>query len=290
MDKPADISSNMALRQVKKLLGVSKAGHTGNLDPIATGLLPVCIGQSTKVAGFFLDADKQYVTSIKLGQSTTTGDREGEITSEYKVSVSKRKIKKVVNSFVGEFDQTPPLYSAVKIKGKPAYKYARRGINVERKSRRVKVYSIQILGYKDEILEIQLRCSRGFYVRVLAQEIGDLLGCGGHVHELRRTEVGHLNIKDSHTLDEIREMDAVEERQRLLIPGDETLTHLPEIHLSFNAAYYLCRGQAVRAGNLPADGLVRLYENTVGFLGIGTSLGDGRVAPKRLFHTSDAQT
>ena len=286
LDKPGEISSNSALRRVKALLGTRKAGHTGNLDPIATGLLPVCLGEATKVAGFFLDADKRYRTRIKLGESTDTGDREGEILLKRPVSVSARKIRRTLDSFVGEHSQVPPMYSAVKIKGEPLYKYARQGIEVERKPRQVTVYEIELVQHSGEYIDIELSCSRGFYVRVLAHEIGEILDCGAHVESLRRLSVGHLKIDDSHTLDDIERISSIEDRLNLLIPGDQTLTHLPKIDLSFDAAYYLCRGQTVRAGNLPAEGMVRLYENTVGFLGIGTSLGDGRVAPKRLFHTS----
>ena len=289
LDKPGEISSNSALRRVKALLATRKAGHTGNLDPIATGLLPICFGEATKVAGFFLNADKTYWTRIKLGESTDTGDREGKVICKRDVSVSTRKIRKVLKNFVGQSDQTPPMHSAVKVGGKPLYKYARSGIDIERKPRRVKVYEIHFCSYSDEFLEIELSCSRGFYVRVLAHEIGEQLECGAHVHALRRLGVGHLRIDDSHTIEEIEQIPTTEKRRELLIPGDEALTHLPKIDLTLDAAFYLCRGQTVRANNLPSEGMVRLYENSAGFIGIGASLGDGRVAPKRLFHTSSAQ-
>lgn len=286
LDKPAGMSSNAALHRVKSLLRIRKAGHTGSLDPLATGLLPICLGSATKVAGFFLDADKCYRTRIRLGESTDTGDRDGQVIAERPVSVTEHQLKRVLKSFVGESDQVPPMYSAVKLNGEPLYKLARRGIEVERSARRVKIYRIELLEFSPPEFEIILNSSRGFYVRVLAEEIGEQLGCGGHVVSLRRLEVGQLSIEDSSTLEQIGQIEHLEERRKLIVPGDETLSHLPKIDLSFDAAYYLCRGQTVRAGNLPPDGLVRLYENTVGFLGIGTSLGDGRVAPKRLFHAS----
>ncbi len=288
LDKPSQISSNSALGKVKSLLGVRKAGHTGNLDPIATGLLPICFGEATKAAGFFLDADKRYRTLVRLGESTTTGDCEGELIERRPVAVTKRKIQKALGEFVGEYDQLPPMYSAVKIRGEPLYKYARQGIEIQRKPRRVRVYEIKLLNFDDSSIEIELRCSSGYYVRVLAHQIGERLACGAHVESLRRLGVGSLHVDDSYSIDDIEKVSSVEQRRELLIPCDQTLTHLPKVDLSSDAAYYLCRGQAVRAGNLPSEGVVRLYEDSVGFLGIGTSLGDGRVAPKRLFHPTGA--
>ncbi len=286
LDKPSYITSTAAVNQVKKLFRANKAGHTGSLDPIATGLLPICLGSATKAAGFFLHADKTYWACIKLGETTDTGDSQGELIESNEVKASDRKIERVVHSFIGEYEQVPPMYSAVKVKGKPLYKYARKGLEVQRKARKVKIHNIQVLNIRKEFVSIELTCSRGFYVRVLAEEIGEQLGCGGHVQSLRRLGVGQLNVDDSYTIDAIRELDSLQDRLDLLVPCDETLTDLPKIDLSFDAAYYLCRGQTVRAKNLPATGIVRLYEDTVGFLGFGTSLGDGRVAPKRLFHPS----
>ena len=286
LDKPAEISSNSALTLAKNLLKIRKAGHTGNLDPIATGLLPICFGEATKVAGFFLDADKRYQTTVRFGASTTTGDREGEVIEQRPVNVKEKQIKKALQRFLGEYDQVPPMYSAVKIRGEPLYRYARKGIEVERKPRRVKVYEIKLIKYENPDAVIELSCSRGYYVRVFAHELGEHLGCGAHVESLRRLGVGSLEVGASSSIEDIEQIESVECRRELLIPCDRTLTHLPKVDLSFDAAFYLCRGQAVRASNLPSEGVVRLYENSVGFLGIGTSLGDGRVAPKRLFQTS----
>ncbi len=288
LDKPSGLSSNAALSRIKSLLNIRKAGHTGSLDPIATGLLPVCLGEATKVAGFFLNADKHYRTRIKLGEATDTGDRDGQITHRRKVAIQESELTEVLESFIGELEQVPPMYSAVKMNGQPLYKLARRGIEVERSARRVTIYHIELLDFSPDSFEIIIHCSSGFYVRVLAAEIGERLHCGGHVVSLRRLGVGALKIEDSHTLEQIEQIDSVTDRHRLVKPGDQTLTHLPEINLSFDAAFYLCRGQTVRAVDLPSTGLVRLYEKSVGFLGIGVSLGDGRVAPKRLFHASSA--
>lgn len=287
LDKPADITSTAAVNRLKKLMRANKAGHTGSLDPIATGLLPVCFGSATKAASFFLHADKTYWACIKLGETTNTGDRQGDVIERKRVATSARKIKKAVHSFVGELEQIPPMYSAVKFKGEPLYKYARQGVDVERKARKVTVHNIKLLKIDGDSIEIELTCSRGFYVRVLAEEIGELLDCGGHVHALRRLGVGQLHVDASYTISQIEELNTLQERRDLLVPCDKTLTHLPKINLSFDAAFYLCRGQTVRANNLPSQGTVRLYEDTVGFLGFGTSLGDGRVAPKRLFQVSN---
>ena len=283
LDKPENISSNKALGKVKSLMEIRKAGHTGSLDPIATGLLPVCFGESTKIAGFFLDAAKRYRTRIKLGESTNTGDREGVVTSRAAVDVSDREIQKVLKQFEGDISQVPPMHSAVKVNGEPLYKYARKGIEVERKARQVTVYEIALLKRADAYIDIDLRSSSGFYVRVLAHELGEKLGCGAHVDSLKRLSVGHLQLDDAYTVEQIEALPTVEERRRLLVPSDETLIDLPKISLSLDAAYYLCQGHAVRAQDLPMQGMVRLYDNCEDFLGIGTSLGDGRVAPKRMF-------
>ncbi len=286
-DKPPGVGSNEVLKRVKHLLSASKAGHTGNLDPIATGLLPMCFGQSTKVAGYFLDADKRYSTRIKLGETTDTGDCAGKVLERRDVDITERQLQKVLEGFIGEQDQIPPMYSAVKVQGQRLYKYARKGVEVERKPRRVQVYSLELTDCVGDMFEIEVLCSRGFYVRTLAEDIGKALGCGGHVASLRRLGVGRLDIDAGVQLHRLELMESPQERRSLLIPSDEALSHLPRIDLNMDAAYYLCRGQAVRADNLPSDGTVRLYENSIGFLGIGTSLGDGRVAPKRLFHAPD---
>ncbi len=284
-DKPAGIGSNGALKRVKHLLSAAKGGHTGSLDPMATGLLPLCFGKSTKIAGYFLDADKCYRTRVKLGETTDTGDCDGEVTKRREVDFDEGQLREVLGGFIGEQDQIPPMYSAVKVKGQRLYKYARQGIEVERQARRVTVHSLELISFSDTEIDIEVSCSRGFYVRVLAEDIGERLGCGGHVAVLRRIGVGQLSVEHSITLDQIEQIESIEERRQKLIQSDEALSHIPSISLSLDAAYYLCRGQAVRASKLPDNGIVRLYESSIGFIGIGESLGDGRVAPKRLFHT-----
>ena len=268
------------------MLGARKAGHTGSLDPIATGLLPLCFGQATKVSGFFLEADKRYWAKLKLGITTQTGDADGEVTIERPVSVDAAIVDRALCSFKGEIEQVPPMYSAIKHAGQPLYKLARQGIEVERKPRKVTVHELLFHGLEGDMVEIEIRCSHGFYVRSLAYELGEVLGCGAHVVALRRLAVGSFNVVDAISLDVLAAQRDDVELDKFLIPGDRGLSHLPQVMLSADAAYYLCRGQAVRATQLPQSGWVRLYSAGAGFLGLGRVLDDGRVAPKRLFHAT----
>lgn len=286
LDKPIGLTSNGALQEVKSLYKARKAGHTGSLDPIATGLLPICFGEATKISSFFLDADKRYTTVFKLGESTDTGDAEGEIISTAPVDeVADESIDEVLATFRGRIQQVPPMYSAIKHRGQPLYKLARQGIEVERKPRVVNVYEASWRRLDTVNIEVELHCSSGFYVRTLAHEMGEKLGCGAHVASLRRIGVGPFSIDNAESLEQIRRAQNMEELDRLLIPADEGLSDLPDVMLSTDAAYYLCRGQPVRTSSAPASGWVRLYAKEAGFLGVGQVLADGRVAPKRLFHT-----
>ena len=282
LDKPQGVTSNEALQEAKRLLNARKAGHTGSLDPIATGLLPLCFGSATKLSGFFLGADKTYWTRIRLGERTATGDSEGDVVEKKPVTVSQDDIEKALLNFQGEFLQTPPMYSAVKMNGTPLYKLAREGIEVERSPRTVVVYTMELKSFDGLDLELELKCSRGFYVRGLAHDLGNLLKCGGHVVALRRLVVADLKIEDAVKLAELTAVPDLAVRQKILTPIDGGLSHLPEVRLSADAAFYLCRGQAVRAHGLPNEGQVRLYAKEAGFLGIGMVTDDGRVTPRRL--------
>ena len=282
LDKPQGVTSNEALQEAKRLLNARKAGHTGSLDPIATGLLPLCFGSATKLSGFFLGADKTYWTRIRLGERTATGDSEGDVVEKKPVTVSQDDIEKALLNFQGEFLQTPPMYSAVKMNGTPLYKLARQGIEVERSPRTVVVYTMELKSFDGLDLELELKCSRGFYVRGLAHDLGNLLKCGGHVVALRRLVVADLKIEDAVKLAELTAVPDLAVRQKILTPIDGGLSHLPEVRLSADSAFYLCRGQAVRAHGLPNEGQVRLYAKEAGFLGIGMVTDDGRVTPRRL--------
>lgn len=284
LDKPQGVSSNGALQRAKSLLDARKAGHTGSLDPIATGLLPLCFGETTKISGFFLDADKHYWTRIRLGQSTETGDREGAVVTSSDATVDGGRVLEALEGFRGDFEQMPPMYSAIKRQGQPLYKLARQGIEVEREARPVTVYSLEVTAFDGRYLELDIRCSRGFYVRSLAHDVGAMLGVGGHVNELRRLGVGELKLADAVTLEQLEALDDMEARDSHLIASDAGLGHLPRVDLTVDATFYLVRGQSVRAARLPGEGWVRLYSPETGFLGLGAVTDDGRVAPKRLFH------
>jgi len=284
LDKPRGLTSNAALQEAKNAFAARKAGHTGSLDPIATGLLPLCFGEATKVSSFFLDADKRYCTTLRLGQSTDTGDAEGSIVAELPVRADDEAIETALGSFRGEIEQVPPMYSAVKQGGQPLYKLARQGIEVDRAPRRISVYELTWQRVDALHIDLDIHCSSGFYVRGLAQELGQALGCGAHVVALRRTQVGAFRVEDSVPLAELKAAAEPRDLDRYLIAADAALAHLPGVTLSADAAYYLCRGQPVRAADLPDSGWVRLYAEAAGFLGVGQVMEDGRVAPKRLFH------
>ncbi len=279
------MTSNGALQRVKVLYKARKAGHTGSLDPIATGLLPVCFGEATKISSFFLDADKHYHAVLKLGESTDTGDADGEVLFRAPVRLRDEVIEAAVSQFRGRINQVPPMYSAIKHQGQPLYKLARQGIDVERKARTVDVYRVTWQRTDVDKIEIQLHCSSGFYVRALAHDLGESLGCGAHVASLRRVGVGPFHVDQSVSLDRIQNAEHLEDLDAFLLPADQGLTDLPDVMLTADAAYYLCRGQPVRASTAPRAGWVRLYAQEAGFLGVGKVLSDGRVAPKRLFHT-----
>ena len=287
LDKPEGLTSNAALQEAKRAFQANKAGHTGSLDPIATGLLPLCFGEATKISSFFLSADKKYRSVFTLGIATDTGDAEGhELTRVETVQIADELIAAQLDSFRGDLKQVPPMYSAVKFQGQPLYKLARKGIEVEREPRRVTVYDLSFIRVDQSNIEVDLHCSSGFYVRSLAHELGQKLGCGAHVASLQRTGVGQFSLADAIPLDRVKQEKNLSTLDSMLIPTDVSLKHLPGVNLSDDAAYYLCRGQPVKAANVPSNGWVRLYANDAGFLGVGKVLDDGRVAPKRLFNLS----
>lgn len=285
LDKPAGLTSNAALQEAKRAFRAKKAGHTGSLDPIATGLLPLCFGEATKVSSFFLNADKRYRSIFTLGMATDTGDAEGREISRRSVEVTDQAISEALQEFRGEFEQIPPMYSAVKFQGQPLYKLARQGIEVERKPRLVTVLDIAFVRIDGDHVQVDLHCSSGFYVRSLAHELGERLGCGAHVSSLMRTGVGEFSLDEAVPLDVLQQEEDPSRLDELLIPMDLGLKHLPGVNLSDDAAYYLCRGQPVKAADVPSEGWVRLYASDAGFLGLGEVLDDGRVAPKRLFNS-----
>ncbi len=289
LDKPDGITSNDALQQARKLLNARKAGHTGSLDPIATGLLPLCFGATTRWSGYFLGSTKHYRAQVRLGESTDTGDSEGQVIKRAVVSVSQAEVGDALARFRGSYIQIPPMYSAIKLNGQPLYKLARQGKEVERTGREVMVERLELLGFDGQDVDLELVCSSGFYVRTLASDLGDALGVGGHVIGLRRLGVADLTVSNAVTLKALAALPQVCARRAHLQDIGESLVHMPLVELSVDAAFYLCRGQAVRARNLPREGQVRLYSAGAGFLGVGVVAGHDTVAPERLV-SSGAQT
>jgi len=285
LDKPAGLTSNAALQLVKKLYQARKAGHTGSLDPLATGLLPVCFGEATKISGFLLDADKRYHVFCRLGERTTTGDSEGELIERLPTAaVSAAHLRTVMAGFLGAIEQVPPMYSALKHKGERLYKLARQGVEVAREPRAVTVYALELLAYQDGVAEISVHCSKGTYVRTLVEDIGTALGCGAHVIGLRRLGVGPFDDGPQYDLEQLQALGAegFTALDGSLQPVESALAQWPGVRLSGDAAFYIRQGQPVQVPQAPAHGWVRLYEGDRQFMGMGEILDDGRVAPRRL--------
>ncbi len=281
LDKPLGFSSNQALQRVKWLLQAVKAGHTGTLDPLATGLLPLCFGEATKFAHYLTDADKTYHATIKLGVTTTTGDAEGEVLKQLPVQVTAAQFNQACLQFAGVIEQTPPMYSALKHEGKALYEYAREGIEVARKVRTVTIHAIKVISFAGDVAEIEVTCSKGTYIRTLAEDIGASLGCGAHLIGLRRTYTAGYEIAQAITLAEFEALTDDERLAKLAAP-DSAVEDLPAIVLDADSAFYLMQGQAVwQSGKVPS-GLLRLYDEKQLFLGLGVLQSDGKIAPKRL--------
>ncbi|MCG6896726.1 MAG: tRNA pseudouridine(55) synthase TruB [Thiocapsa sp.] len=288
LDKPIGLTSNDALQRVKRLYRAAKAGHTGSLDPLATGLLPCCLGDATKFSAFLLDADKRYRVKVRLGVTTATADAEGEVLATGPVEgIDEDRIQEVLRGFVGTVEQMPPMHSAVKHQGQRLYKLARRGLEVERNPRQIQIFELNLLASELPEIELDVHCSKGTYVRTLAEDIGQELGCGAHVSGLRRTAVGPYSegpgifVTLDH-LDNLAGLGDFAGLDALLLPLDSALGHWPAVRLSADAAFYLRQGQPVLVPQAPTQGLVRLYDSLQSFVGVGAILEDGRVQPKRL--------
>ncbi len=286
LDKPSGMTSNGALQVVKRLFRARKAGHTGSLDPLATGLLPICFGEATKLSGFLLEADKSYRAVVKLGERTTTGDSEGEVIRRGDIAgIDRARVEEAAASFRGELLQVPPMHSAIKQNGVPLYKLAHQGIEVERKPREVTIHRLDVIDFTGDRVTIEVDCSKGTYIRVLADELGELLGCGGHICELRRTGVGAFDASRMVTLDELEALAKEGGEAALdacLVSMETALAQWPYVRLPKDVAYFLIQGQPVFVPHAPSRGLVRIYTREDRFLGVGHILDDGRVAPKRL--------
>lgn len=280
LDKPLGLSSNQALQQAKRLFQAAKAGHTGSLDPLATGLLPICFGEATKFSHFLLDADKSYRALVRLGSTTTTGDAEGEVITTAEVEVTESALQVVLQRLTGDITQVPPMYSALKYQGKALYEYARAGKSIERAARHVRIHHMELNSYAQGLAEITVSCSKGTYIRTLAEDIGHLLGCGAHLAGLRRLSTAHFSLEHAVTLEQLEAV-TLEARDDALLPADAALADLPKLELDADSAHYLLQGQAVWQSGLDSDGPFRLYAGDV-FLGMGKRSADGKVAPRRL--------
>lgn len=297
LDKPHGLSSNHALQTVKRIYFAQKAGHTGALDPLATGMLPICLGEGTKFSQFLLDTDKTYQVTAKLGIRTTTSDAGGEVVSEKEVNVSDEQLSEALDSFRGTTKQTPSMYSALKYQGKPLYKYAREGIEVPRESRDITVFSLDLLRFEHEEVELNIHVSKGTYIRTIVDDLGELLGCGAHVSDLRRLAVGDYPVDKMVTLPQLealleqaheQEITPSELLDPLLLPMQSAVEGMPAVYVDDISANFLRHGNPVQAYKAPAEGCMQVYigedehDEAAEFIGVGFINDDGQVAPKRI--------
>ncbi|MDW5378698.1 tRNA pseudouridine(55) synthase TruB [Halomonas sp. HP20-15] len=288
LDKPPGVSSNHALQRVRRLFQAQKAGHTGTLDPMATGLLPVCFGEATKFSSYLLEADKVYRTYVRLGEITDTGDADGEVIERRQVPVLEAAdIERVLVDFRGEIEQVPPMHSALKHQGKPLYQLAREGKTITRAPRRVTVYDTRLVGCEPAGFELEVACSKGTYIRTLAEDIGAALGCGAHISSLRRLRTGPFQAADMFDFAALDGESATAEREQALLPMDVLVAHLPRLDVDDATAQRVLHGQRAQLDTigLANDSLVRLYRDAA-FLGLVAVTAAGEIAPRRLVATA----
>ncbi|QLF94390.1 tRNA pseudouridine(55) synthase TruB [Pseudomonas sp. ABC1] len=288
LDKPRGFTSNAALQKVRWLLNAEKAGHTGSLDPLATGVLPLCFGEATKFSQYLLDADKAYETVMQLGVTTTTADAEGEVLERRPVGVTREQLEAALSGFRGDIQQVPPMYSALKRDGQPLYKLARAGEVVEREPRSVTIARLEVLALEGDKARLAVSCSKGTYIRTLVEDIGHVLGCGAHVAELRRTQAGPFDLSQTVSLEELEHLhgeSGAEALDGFLKPVDSGLEDWPVLQLSEHSAFYWLHGQPVRAPDSPAFGMLRVQDQNGRFIGIGEVGDDGRIEPRRLIRS-----
>ena len=292
LDKQQGASSNDVLQKVKRLYNANRAGHTGELDPLATGMLPICLGEATKFSQYLLDSDKRYRVIARLGQRTDTSDADGQVVEESPVTFTAAELASALESFRGNTQQIPSMYSALKYQGKKLYEYARQGIEVPREARPITVYELLFIRHEGDELELEIHCSKGTYIRTIIDDLGEKLGCGAHVIYLRRLAVSRYPIERMITLEQLQalvqqaeqqEIPAAELLDPLLMPMDSPASDFPVVNIPTVVAAYFKNGQPVRASTTPAEGLVRVTEGEEGkFIGMGEIDDQGRVAPRRL--------
>ncbi len=282
LDKRLGVSSNQALQQVRRLFNANKAGHTGSLDPLATGLLPLCFGEATKVSAMMLDDDKRYQVTIQLGVMTDSGDCEGAVVAEMPVpELSEALIQSAILHFIGPIQQIPPMYSALKHQGKKLYELAREGKTIERAPRPITIHSIQLLGFDQTSISLEVDCSKGTYIRSLAEDLADKLGTCGTVSRLRRTAAGMFKLEDAVTLEQLQALTSPAQLQQLL-PVDFPLQHIPAVEINQQQALLIKQGQAINLDS-KQSGQVRIYDQQC-FLGLGEISINGKLAPKKIFN------
>jgi len=292
LDKPQGVSSNDVLQKVKRIFNANRAGHTGALDPLATGMLPICLGEATKFSQYLLDSDKRYRVIARLGERTDTSDADGNIVQTRPVSFSQADLDSALESFRGETLQVPSMFSALKHQGRPLYEYARQGIVIEREPRPITVYELQFIRWQDNELELEIHCSKGTYIRTIIDDLGEKLGCGAHVIMLRRVQVARYPYERMVTLEQLNSLltEATEagipletQLDPLLLPMDSPAADFPEVNIPPAVADFFRQGQPVQASNAPAQGLVRVSEGEARkFIGMAEIADDGRIAPRRL--------
>ncbi|MDK1236000.1 tRNA pseudouridine(55) synthase TruB [Cronobacter turicensis] len=292
LDKPQGLSSNDALQKVKRIYNANRAGHTGALDPLATGMLPICLGEATKFSQYLLDSDKRYRVIARLGQRTDTSDADGTVVEERPVAFSEQELQDALESFRGDTLQVPTMFSALKYQGKPLYEYARQGIEVPREARPITVYELLFIRHEGDELELEVHCSKGTYIRTIIDDLGEKLGCGAHVIYLRRLAVSKYPVERMVTLEQLnalleeaqtREIAPSELLDPLLMPMDSPAADYPVVNLPLTSSVYFKNGNPVRTSDAPSEGLVRVTEGEAQkFLGMGEIDSEGRVAPRRL--------
>jgi tRNA pseudouridine55 synthase len=286
LDKPLHMTSNGALQRVKWLFAAKKAGHTGSLDPLATGMLPLCFGEATKFSQYLLDSDKCYQVTAQLGVKTTTADAEGDVVTVRPFShMTREAILALLPKFTGVLQQIPPMYSALKVNGKHLYELARNGVEIPREPRTVTIHVLKLIDFEGDKLKLEVHCSKGTYIRTLVEDMGEELGCGAHVSALRRSVVfpyQESKMLTLETIEALHQAHGADYLTQFLLPVETSVQSFPAIQLPHSAAFYIRMGQPVMTPNLPPQGWVRIFSKNDQFMGVGEILEDGRVAPRRL--------